>query len=565
MAEEALRVRIQIMNPNTEEVIGEADVQTIADLVFFADKQTLQQKYDSGELKGEKGDTGAQGPQGETGPQGPKGDQGIQGVQGEKGEKGDTGEPFTIAKTYGSISAMNAGYATDSVKVGQFVIIDSGNVEDEDNAKLYLKGSSAYSYITDLSGATGMTGPQGPKGETGATGAQGPSGEQGIQGVQGPKGETGAAGRRGSVWYTGTEITGSETTGKVFSGSGIASALVNDMYLNTSTGAVYKCTKAGAASVATWAYTGSIKGATGAKGDKGDTGAQGPQGETGETGPQGPQGEKGDTGAAGAPGSKWYTGDKITGTSTTETVFSGSGITSARVNDMYLNSGTGAVYQCTVAGAASAAKWKYVGSIKGATGAQGPQGEKGATGAQGPQGEKGATGATGPQGEKGDTGAAGTPGSKWYNGTGVTGTATTGTVFSSSGVSSARVGDMYLNTGTGAVYECTTAGAASTAKWAYKGSIKGATGAQGARGETGPQGPQGEKGDTGAQGPKGETGATGPQGPQGEKGDTGAQGPKGETGATGPQGPKGEDGDSIKVGTTYAGATERKLFLKIIG
>lgn len=525
MAEEALRVRVQILNPETDEVIGEADVQTIADLVYFEDKETLQQKFDSGDLKGEKGDPGAQGPQGETGPQGPKGDQGIQGVQGEKGEKGDTGEPFTIAKTYESISAMNAGYATDGVKVGQFVIIDTGNVEDEDNAKLYLKGSSAYSYITDLSGATGMTGPQGPKGENGATGEQGPRGEQGIQGVQGPKGDTGAAGQRGSAWYTGTAITGSETTGKVFSDSGIASALVNDMYLNTSTGAVYKCTKAGAASVATWAYTGSIKGATGAKGDKGDTGAQGPQGEKGATGAQGPQGEKGDTGA---PGSKWYTGDKITGTSTAETVFSGSGITSARVNDMYLNTGTGAVYQCTVAGAASAAKWKYVGSIKGATGAQGPQGEKGETGA------------TGPQGEKGDTGAAGTPGSKWYNGTKVTGTATTGTVFTDSGITSARVGDMYLNTSTGAVYECTTAGAASAAKWAYKGSIKGATGAQGAKGETGPQGPQGEKGDTGV------------------------QGPKGETGATGPQGPKGEDGDSIKVGASYAEATERKLFLRII-
>ncbi len=450
MAEEALRVRVQILNPETNEVIGEADVQTIADLVYFEDKETLQQKFDSGDLKGEKGDPGAQGPQGETGPQGPKGDQGIQGVKGDKGDKGDTGDPFTIAKTYESISAMNAGYTTDGVKVGQFVIIDTGNVEDEDNAKLYLKGSTAYNYIGDLSGATGMTGPQGPKGDTGATGEQGPRGEQGIQGVKGDKGDTGAAGAPGSKWYNGTGITGTSTTETIYSNSGVSSARVNDMYLNTSTGAVYQCTVAGAASAAKWKYVGSIKGA------KGDTGAQGPQGE------------------------------------------------------------------------------------KGATGAQGPKGD---TGAQGPQGEKGATGATGPQGAKGDTGAAGTPGSKWYNGTGVTGTSTTGTVFSGSGVSSARVGDMYLNTSTGAVYECTTAGAATVAKWAYKGSIKGATGSQG---------PKGDKGDTGA------------QGPQGEKGATGAQGPKGDTGAQGPQGPKGEDGDSIKVGTSYASAQERKLFLKII-
>ena len=45
---------------------------------------------------------------------------------------------------------------------------------------------------------------------------------------------------------------------------------------------------------------------------------------------------------------------------------------------------------------------------RGATGAQGPQGEKGATGAtgpQGPQGEKGATGSQGPQGPAGKDGA----------------------------------------------------------------------------------------------------------------------------------------------------------------
>lgn len=172
------------------------------------------------------------------------------------------------------------------------------------------------------------------------------------------------------------------------------------------------------------------------------------------------------------------------------------------------------------------------------------------------KGEKGDTGAQGPQGEKGETGAAGAPGSKWYTGDKITGTSTTETVFSGSGIASARVNDMYLNTSTGAVYQCTVAGAASAAKWKYVGSIKGA------KGDTGAQGPQGEKGATGAQGPKGDKGDTGAQGPQGEKGATGAQGPKGDTGE---QGPKGEDGDSIKVGTSYASAQERKLFLKIIG
>lgn len=179
----------------------------------------------------------------------------------------------------------------------------------------------------------------------------------------------------------------------------------------------------------------------------------------------------------------------------------------------------------------------YVGNFKGPkgdkgdTGATGPQGAKGATGATGPQGPKGDTGATGPQGPKGDTGATGatgptgakgatgTRGSQWFNGTGITGTSTTATIFSGSGVSSALVGDYYINSGTGAdrgrVYRCTTAGAASAAKWVYAGSI---VGPQGAQGIQGPTGPQGATGATGPEGPKGATGATGPQGPQGPAG-----------------------------------------------
>lgn len=153
----------------------------------------------------------------------------------------------------------------------------------------------------------------------------------------------------------------------------------------------------------------------------------------------------------------------------------------------------------------------YVGNFKGpkgdtgVAGATGPQGPKGATGATGPQGPKGNTGATGPQGSKGDTGATGatgpqgskgatgTRGSQFYNGTGITGTSTTAAVFSSSGVSAALAGDYYINTGTGAdrgrVYRCTTAGAASTAKWVYSGTLIGPQGPQGIQGPVGPAGP----------------------------------------------------------------------------
>lgn len=85
--------------------------------------------------------------------------------------------------------------------------------------------------------------------------------------IVGTYGETGTA---GSVWYSGTGITGTSTTPTVFSGSGVANAAVNDQYLNTSTGNTYKCTVAGAPSVAKWMYTGNIKGI---QGDQGNPGA----------------------------------------------------------------------------------------------------------------------------------------------------------------------------------------------------------------------------------------------------------------------------------------------------
>ena len=106
------------------------------------------------------------------GPQGPQGAQGPQGPQGKQGLKGDPGEPFKIAKIYKSVSAMNAGYSTDGVSEGSFVMIDTGSVDDADTGKLYCKSSSAYTYIVDLSGARGIQGPKGDKGDQGIQGPQ---------------------------------------------------------------------------------------------------------------------------------------------------------------------------------------------------------------------------------------------------------------------------------------------------------------------------------------------------------------------------------------------------------
>ena len=141
--------------------------------------------------KGDKGETGAAGAKGDRGETGAVGPQGAEGARGPAGQKGEKGDPFSIAKVYKSVAEMNSGYAADGVPQGGFVVINTGNVEDEDNAKLFYKGTAKYEYLTDLSGAQGMTG---PKGETGATGKQGPVGPQGETGAKGDKGEKGEPG-----------------------------------------------------------------------------------------------------------------------------------------------------------------------------------------------------------------------------------------------------------------------------------------------------------------------------------------------------------------------------------
>ena len=76
-----------------------------------------------------------------------------------------TGKPFKIKKTYSSITDMNQNIQAD-LNLYEFCMINTGNVEDEDTAKLYMRDVDGAHYITDLSGAQGI---QGVKGETGIT------------------------------------------------------------------------------------------------------------------------------------------------------------------------------------------------------------------------------------------------------------------------------------------------------------------------------------------------------------------------------------------------------------
>jgi Collagen triple helix repeat (20 copies) len=139
------------------------------------------------------------------------------------------------------------------------------------------------------------------------------------------------------------------------------------------------------------------------------------------------------------------------------------------------------------------------------------------------------------------------------------------------------IGDWYLDTTSGAVYEKT-----ATTVWTLRADLSGPTGAQGPQGPQGIQGVQGATGTTGATGaagpqgpvgpagPKGDTGATGATGPAGPQGDTGPAGPQGSQGIQGPQGaqgiqgPQGPQGPQGEPGVTSLATTSANGLLKAI-
>jgi hypothetical protein len=91
--------------------------------------------------------------------------------------KGEKGDPFMVSKVYPSVADMEADFSNTAIKEGAFVVIETGNVDDEENARLYIKGADEFYFVTDLSGAQGMKGPQGPEGKQGPRGDTGPKGD----------------------------------------------------------------------------------------------------------------------------------------------------------------------------------------------------------------------------------------------------------------------------------------------------------------------------------------------------------------------------------------------------
>ena len=68
------------------------------------------------------------------------------------------GDAFTYKKEYPSIEAMEADWGTADVKLGEYVLINTNDVEDPDDAKVYLKTQEGWKFIVDLSGMQGIQG-----------------------------------------------------------------------------------------------------------------------------------------------------------------------------------------------------------------------------------------------------------------------------------------------------------------------------------------------------------------------------------------------------------------------
>lgn len=286
------------------------------------------------------------------------------------------GDAFTIVKTYSSVQAMEDDYNNPEVKAGQFVMIDTGNVENEEDSRLYLKGNTEWKFISDLSGAQGIqglsayqvavqhgfegteaewlislkgekgeTGPKGDKGNTGekgATGERGPQGlqgERGLQGIQGEQGEPGIQGPKGDTG-SGLNIKGELDSESQLPQEGVS----GDAWLISGNLYVYVGENGNVESNPKWSNVGSIQGPAGPTGPKGEQGEPGPKGEPGADGAPGIQGPKGD------PGQKGEKGDPGSDASVTkqnvETVLTGD-ITSHNHDSRYISKSNTSTYTPT--------------------------------------------------------------------------------------------------------------------------------------------------------------------------------------------------------------------------
>lgn len=333
------------------------------------------------------------------------------------------GDAFTIVKTYVSVAAMQADYSNPEVGVGRFVMIDTDDVNNEEDSQLYLKGETDWKFISDLSGAQGIQGlsayqiavQEGYEG-TETEWLASLKGEKGDTGIKGDKGEDGKDFVIKGHYDTIDDLTSAITNPEVGDVYSVGTEIPYDIFIYDGTGDA-------------WLNMGNLKGE---KGDQGDIGPQGPQGETGEQGeigPEGPTGPQGIPGQAatitvgevttldsdelvtvtnsgttndailnfgipkGVKGDKGDTGEKgdtgaglnIKGELDSESELPQDGVS----GDAYLIAGNLYVYVGENGNVETNPKWSNVGSIQGPEGPQGPKGDPGETGEKGEKGDPG--------------------------------------------------------------------------------------------------------------------------------------------------------------------------------
>lgn len=214
-----------------------------------------------------------------------------QGKTGEQGFRGPAGKAFHIQQTFASVKEMEASQGK-GFEDGDFALITS-KVDDPDNSKLYAWADAAkkFTYMNDLSGATGIQGPAGPAPTLHVTKVTTvPNGEQpsftatsvgnGNYNIEIglPKGDKGDTGSRGyNVWSmkmtAGGNVSGRNIT-DLYNASNTNMPMVGDTVLQPD-GSVYQVTGVsntddgsnGGGTFNLGASLFSIKGATGDKGN----------------------------------------------------------------------------------------------------------------------------------------------------------------------------------------------------------------------------------------------------------------------------------------------------------
>jgi len=217
-----------IVNPTTQKIqelpvgdgldLSSSFISNVGNVIVSGGVYSDNYFYANGTPYLNTGFTGSAGT-GFTGSTGAAGFTGSAGVAGANGFTGSAGLGFKIAKTYANVAALTADVSPTGILVGEFALIDTGNVNDAENSRLYIWTGSAYNYVNDLSGAAGITGPQGATGFTGSSGTNGFTGSIGF---------TGSAG----VAATGGNVTVSNTAP--------VSASSGDYWFRESTGILYK-------------------------------------------------------------------------------------------------------------------------------------------------------------------------------------------------------------------------------------------------------------------------------------------------------------------------------------